>query len=260
VVFVLRPEIVRKFNSLDWKFRWDAMKTLLRVGWPSGAQFIADVLAWSMFSSVVLASAGEPAMAANTFTFRFMSVSFMPALGIGMAVTALVGRYIGAGRADIAIQRANLGFMVNAVYMFACGTALFLFRNQLMQLFTDDPEVLKIGAVLLTFAALYQLADALYVSYNGALRGAGDTFVPAIVTGILNWGMTVGLGFWVARRWPEYGATGPWAIATAYGMTLGIYIYVRFRRGKWKLIRLSGASDGVNVTSESNTVASSAAH
>src|SRR5205085_7692639 len=91
--FALAPRIVRQFNSLDWRPRFDAMKTLLRVGAPAGVQFVADVLAWAIFSSVVMGQFGETAMTANTFMFRFMVVSFMPAFGIGSAITALVGRY-----------------------------------------------------------------------------------------------------------------------------------------------------------------------
>ena len=45
--------------------------------------------------------------------------------------------------------------------------------------------------MLLIFAAVYQFFDAMYIVYNGALRGAGDTFVPAVMTGVLCWGITV---------------------------------------------------------------------
>lgn len=185
LVFAFRRPLREKFHSLDWRLDRRAMGTLVRIGGPSGAQFVADVLAWSMFSSVVLATSGETAMAANTFTFRFMAVSFMPAFGIGTAITALVGRYIGMGREDLAIHRANLGFRVNAVYMLTCGVAFYVWRNDLMRLFTSDPDVLRVGATLLVFAAVYQASDALYCSYSGALRGAGDTFVPAVATAVL---------------------------------------------------------------------------
>jgi MATE family multidrug resistance protein len=247
-VFAFQRPMREKFNSIDWHLRRQAFATLWRVGWPSGAQFIADVLAWSIFSTVVMAQAGEPAMVANMFTFRFMSVSFMPAIGIGTAVTALVGRYIGMGRPDIAVHRANLGFKVNALYMFTCGILFFLFRHQLMQLFTSDPQVLRIGAMLLIFAAVYQLADALYVSYTGALRGAGDTFIPAVATAVLNWSMTVALGFVIAKTHPQWGAIGPWVVATAYGLTLSTFMYLRFRRGTWKFIRLERQQPSDTVT------------
>jgi len=190
-------------------------------------------------------------MAANMFTFRFMSVSFMPALGIGSAIAALVGRYIGMGRPDIAMQRAHLGFKVNAIYMLACGVGFFLFRHQLMRLFTSDPQVLRIGGMLLVFAAFYQFADALYCTYSGALRGAGDTFVPALATAVLNWTISVGLGFATVKIWPRFGAAGPWTFATLYGFILSTFIYRRFARGGWRNIQLIKPA-GVNVGGESN--------
>ena len=185
------PSIRRRFGTLDWRPRLAAMGELVRLGVPSGVQVTAEVLAWSAFSMWVMAPFGTGAMAANTYVFRYMSVSFMPAFGVSVAVTALVGRYLGRGQPAVAVARAHLGFVVTAVYMIACGVALFAFRRQLIGLFTADVDVIRTGSTLLVFAAVYQLFDASYIVYNGALRGAGDTLVPAVVLGTLCWGITV---------------------------------------------------------------------
>src|SRR5439155_1509611 len=176
------------------RLRLPQLRTLLKVGIPSGVQAVADVLAWAAWGNVVMALFGTKAMAGTNFVFRYMSVSFMPALGIGTAVTALVGRYIGRKRPDIAVQRAHLGFKVAAVYMLACAAVFILFRRALMSLFAADPQVMAIGSMMLVFAGVYQLFDAIYIVYYGALRGAGDTFVPAVATAALNWGITVANG------------------------------------------------------------------
>ena len=60
--------------------------------------------------------------------------------------------------------------------------------------------VVSIGAMMLVFAAAYQLFDCVYIVYYGALRGAGDTLVPAIVTAVLGWSITVGGGLLLAQR------------------------------------------------------------
>ncbi len=125
----------------------------------------------------------------------------------------------------------------------------------LLGLFTDSPHIIQIGATLLVFAAIYQFFDAMYIVYNGALRGAGDTLVPAIVTGVLCWGLTVLGGRLLANRFPQWGAAGPWAAATLYGAVLGAFIYVRFARGRWKEIKLTGG-EGFNVVMPSATVQS----
>ena len=228
------PTVRRTYASGDWVVRPAMMRDLLKIGIPSGVQVVAEVLAWSAFSLWVMAPFGTGAMAANIFVFRYMSVSFMPAFGVSVAVTALVGRYVGRGEPAVAAARAHLGFAVTAVYMVACGLGLFLFRRSLIGLFTTDPAVIETGATLLVFAAVYQLCDALYIVYNGALRGAGDTLVPAVVTGVLCWTITVGVGRLIADRLPRLGPPGPWTAATAYGMIVGTFICVRFARGKWR--------------------------
>jgi MATE family multidrug resistance protein len=234
------PGIRRAFNLAAWKPRPAEMLVLLKTGIPSGIQIVSEVLAWSAFTMWVMAVFHTQAMAANIFVFRYMSVSFMPAFGISVAVTALVGRYIGMGRPDLAVARANLGFKVTATYMVACGILLFVFRTQLIGLFTTDQVVLNMGAKLLIFAAFYQLFDAVYIIFNGALRGAGDTLVPALFTGISCWGITVFGARWVASTWPALGPIGSWISASAYGMILGAFIVTRFVRGGWKKIDLSG--------------------
>jgi MATE family multidrug resistance protein len=255
IVFALEPSVRRKFNSLDWRFRWEQMKTLLRVGLPSGAQVVADVLAWGAFMNLVMAFFGVAGMAANNFVFRYMSVSFMPAFGISTAVTALVGRYIGRKQPEVAVQRAHLGFKVAATYMLICAVFFVIWRNQLIGLFSNDPEVRRLGATLLVFAAVYQLFDAMYIVYFGGLRGAGDTFVPAVATAVLCWSMTVLGGYFVARHAPQLGPAGPWYVATAYGGILGVFMLVRFTRGGWRAIHLDQPSQADTVPNPNLNVA-----
>lgn len=247
VGFAMTPWVRRTYNSLDFPLRMTEMKALLRVGVPSGVQVVVDVLAWGIWGNLVMSFFGTKGMAANNYVFRYMSVSFMPAFGLSTAVTALVGRYIGRGRPDIAVQRAHLGFVVALVYMLGCGAMFIIARHRLIGLFSVDPEVLRIGGVLLIFAAMYQLFDAVFIVYYGALRGAGDTFVPAVATAVLCWSITVGGGYAVARFVPQLGPKGPWIAASVYGAILSTFIYLRFIRGGWRSINLDapGESDTV---------------
>ena len=247
ILLACRRDTRLAYHLREWTFRWRQFRTMLAVGLPSGAQLTADVLAWSLFSVWVMAPFGTETMAANAFTFRFYSVSFMPAYGIAMAVTALVGRYIGAGHPEVAARRAWLGFVLAAGYMLGCGVLFLLGRHQLLKLFTGNPEILRIGSTLLVYAAIYQFFDAMYIIYNGALRGAGDTLIPAIVTMTLCWGITVAGGRAIATHLPRYGAAGPWVASTVYGILLGTFSYLRFVRGGWRRIHLNGAVSNVGA-------------
>jgi MATE family multidrug resistance protein len=235
---IFRDPVRRSFNTLDWQFRRSELLLLLRTGVPAGLQIVAEVMAWTLFSIGVMAAFGTTGLAASNYMFRYMMVSFMPAHGLGHAVTALVGRYIGMGKPEVAVQRAHLGFLLAGVYMVACGVLMVVFREPMMRLFSSDSAVIEAGKVLLVWCAIYQILDALYVIYNGALRGAGDTLVPAVVLGVLVWVVTVFGGWAIARYLPGWGVGGPWFAATCYGTVLGVWLMLRFVAGHWKSIRL----------------------
>jgi MATE family multidrug resistance protein len=243
VILTFGKSIRTQFNALDYSLRWNELITLIRIGIPSGLQWFSDVLAWSIFCNVVIGLLGPEPMAANAFMFRYMVVSFLPAIGVSAAVTALVGRYIGRKRPDIAMQRAHLGFFVTTVYIAACGIVFILARRQLIGLFTTDPRIISIGSTYLIIAAIYEISDALYIIYSGALRGASDTFVPTIAVTALCWTITVAGGYCIARYYPQAGPAGPWIIACLYGWIIGLYMLLRFTRGKWRAIHLELAEE-----------------
>jgi MATE family multidrug resistance protein len=234
----LSPAIRRVYRSNRWRLDRPAMRKLLKIGVPGGFQTVSEVVAWFLFAVWILNVFGQDAITANNYMLQYMKVSFMPAFGISAAVTALVGRYIGARQPDVARHRAHLGFKVTAVYMLVCGLVFFLGRNTLIAFFSDDPDVIRIGGALMIVAAVYQLFDGLYIIYIGALRGAGDTFVPAVATATLCWVITVGGGYAVAHLFPQLGAVGPWLAAMVYGVILGLFLLARFHRGQWQAVHL----------------------
>jgi multidrug resistance protein, MATE family len=237
-MYMARPRFVCEFGTNQWRLHLDQMRTLLKIGLPAGFQLICDITAWMIFMNVIVGAFGTTALAANSFAFTYMHLCFMPAFGVGGAVTALVGKYIGMKRHDVSMQRAHLGFFVCAVYMVAAGIGLGVFGRQLMDVFTDDPAVIEIGARILIFVAMYQIFDAMFLVYSSALRGAGDTLVPAVVQAVLVWSIVVGGGFGLIRWFPQFGVSGPWTVATVFGGILGLFLLTRFSRGRWKSIQL----------------------
>jgi MATE family multidrug resistance protein len=249
-LYIARPAFAARFNTGDVRLRLEQFRLMLRVGIPSGFQLICDIAAWTVFMNVIVASFGTAALSATTFAFTYMSLCFMPAVGVGAAVTALVGNYIGMKRPDLAERRGHLGFFVCAVYMVLAGLGLFLLRYRLMAVFSPDPQVQSLGATILVFVAFYQLFDAMFIVYVGALRGAGDTLVPAIVQACLVWTIVVGGGAVASKYAPHLGVSGPWTLANLFGAALGIFLLMRFRLGRWKSIDLNAAATS-NVADES---------
>ena len=78
---------------------------------------------------------------AGWIAVTYMHLSFMPAIGLSVAVATLVGKYVGAGQPDVAIARARLGLIMAVIYMTVCGLFFLLFRYELVEVFVGGPDL-----------------------------------------------------------------------------------------------------------------------
>jgi MATE family multidrug resistance protein len=247
VVFLM-PRLAREYETRKpWKPAIKPIKDILRVGLPAGFMFVNEMVCFGYLLVGLGGRFGPEQQAAGFIALRYMSLSFMPTVGLSIAITAIVGRLIGMGRLDLAEKRAWLGMALGIAYMGACATCFIVFREQLMGLFvTDDmdpqsaAELVRVGSMILIAAAVFQMFDAVAVTISGALRGAGDTLVPSVLTIVLSWLLIVGGGHLAVAVKPEWGAVGPWIFASAYIVVLGVCLLVRFKLGAWKRMKLSG--------------------
>jgi len=215
------------------------MRDLLKVGFPAGFGFMVNMAFWGIILFGLVGRFGKEALAATSAVFACMNVSFMPIIGLGTALTAAVGKSIGEGRKDVAIKQTSVCLRVALIYMGLVGFCFFIFRDDLMAFWSpDDKEVISIGINIFIFAAIFQVFDAMLLTYYDALRGAGDTLWLAIVEAL---GATIimGLGgFCMLKFFPELGALGPWIAATVKIIAVALANRWRFKSNKWMQIDL----------------------
>jgi MATE family multidrug resistance protein len=221
-----------------WRVQPSRIMDLVRIGWPIGLQWAADVSAWAMFLTWLVGSFGKIHIAASLFVFQYLHVSFMPAVGVGIAMSAAVGRAIGEGRLDLVERRFGVGLKLCCGYMAVCGVGFFLFGEWLVSWFSEKPEVLHLGRWMMVFAAVFQVFDGMCVSYNSGLKGAGDTRWPAVVSVSLCWLVVVGGGWMAVQLWPGAKSFGPWGASTTFIIILSMVFRYRWRSGAWRRINL----------------------
>ena len=126
------------------------------------------------------------------------------------------------------------------------GLIFFFFREPLIGFFVSQrsttPEeaeaIISIGAKLMICAAVFQTVDAFGIVYSGALRGAGDTVWPGIITIVYAWLFIVAGGWFISEWKPQWESVGPWIGASVYIIVLGITMSLRFERGRWRSLDL----------------------
>lgn len=231
-----RPALVRRFGGRPVAPSGVRIRRFLRTGAPIGGQWVLDMSAFAIFTTLV-ARMGDASMAATQAMIALLSLSFMQAIGIGLAATTLVGRYKGAGSLDAAL-RSLVSALKLAVALAIGIAALFLLAPQaLIGLFTDDADVLALAGPLLALGAAFQLFDALQIVIGGALRGAGDTRWPFFVQTLLAWALRLPLVWLFAFVW-EAGVVGAWYAEFVFVLALTLALAWRFRGGAWREIAI----------------------
>jgi MATE family multidrug resistance protein len=231
------------------------LRRLVRFGLPNGVQFSLDIAAFSTFLLLV-GRLGTTALAATNIAFNVNSIAFMPMIGLGIAVSTLVGQRLGQDRPDLAERSARSAAHAAFTYMGVVAAGYALLPGLFLRPFASgaDPatfaEVERTAAVLLRFVALYCMFDAMYFAYSSAIKGAGDTRFVLYVSLSLSWGI-MAIPSYVSWRL-GWGLYAIWTFATAYIMTGGAIFFLRFRGGKWKSMRVieqkAGAEDvGITV-------------
>ena len=245
----LSPKYARELGTRRaWRPDLERVKDIWRIGWPAGLMIGSEIVCWFVFMTVLIAGFGTAHNTAGMVALRYMHLSFMPAVGLSIAVTAVVGRQIGAGRKDLVPARTGLGLAVSLGYMGLCALCFVLFREPLVAFFVQgmndggDPEqvarIVEIGATVLIVAAAFQVFDAAAICLTGALRGAGDTVWPGVVTMALSWTCLLGLGTLFTHAMPGWGSIGPWVAAAIFITLLALAMAYRFYSGAWKRIEV----------------------
>ena len=219
-----------------WRPDLHLIRRLFHVGLPSMIE--QTLLSGGMLLyGVLVIHMGTKIYAAQRITFQVISLSFMPGIGFAMAATTLVGQSLGARKPEQA-ERATWRATFSALtWMSTIGFLAALFARWILRLFSDDPEIIRIGAEALRVIALSQPPQAFAQVLAGALRGAGDTRYPMWLTMA---------GIWLVRLPLAYlfGPVLGLSLAMIYvsnvidGTLRAILAYERFRRGRWKEIEV----------------------
>jgi len=213
-----------KIKILRFKINWTLCKRILKIGIPTGFQFIFEVSAFSA-AAIMMGWISVNALAGHQIALNLASISYMMATGLATAGMIRVSHYVGKEDKKGIREAGMVAFGMVAVFMFVCAVLFFVFRFFLPTLYIDDPQVISLAASLLVLAGLFQLSDGIQVVGLGVLRGLEDVKIPTLVTFLAYWGLGLPLGYLLAFEL-GFAEKGIW-IGLLIGLTLtaGMLLY-----------------------------------
>jgi len=230
---------IRHLNRLDGWVRIKAGEmglqreltlTTLRIGLPAGLQQVAVSLAGITVMSFIN-SFGTSVVAGYGAAMRIDQFAFMPAMSMSLAVSALTGQNLGAGKHTRVREVIRWSLTMALAITFTVATIAFFLPQTLLSMFTDDSAVLAEGALYLRTVAWTWVAFAAMFVFNGVMRGAGDTAATMMFTVGSLWLVRVPLARYLSQL---MGARGIWlaiAVSPLVGLALSFTYYLT---GRWQ--------------------------
>jgi multidrug resistance protein, MATE family len=225
----------------SFRFNRTIMKKLIHFGYPAGFEMFLNFLAFSVMVSLFQAK-GDAESTATTIMFNWDLVSFIPLLGIEIAVTSLVGRYMGAEKPKVAQHAAISAIKTGIFYSFIILLLFVCIPEPLARVFHPKSDSglfersIPIAVTMIRIATLYVLAEAVMAAVIGALRGAGDTKFTMIASVSLHW-LLVPMLF-VTLNLFNLSVIMGWLFLVILYLLFCLVIIQRFRKGRWKMIKV----------------------
>lgn len=220
----------------SYRLNWVEMKRILNIGVPAAVEQLI-LRGGQMVYGIIVGGLGTVAYAAHQVALTAESLSFLPGFSFAVVATTLVGQFLGAGNARMAEKSARLATKLAMVLMSIMGLIFFFFAPEIVRLFSNDSQVVDLGAQVLRIVAISQPSLALVMVLAGALRGAGDTRTVLYVTAAGIWVLRVALAYLFVNVW-GWGLVGAWYAMIIDLFVRGLLLLWRFRQGKWKSIRV----------------------
>ncbi|MEA4889651.1 MAG: MATE family efflux transporter [Clostridiaceae bacterium] len=196
-------------NLHAFKLRWDLLRCIFILGIPASAEQLM-FQGGRLVTQTFIARLGTDAMAANTITTSINNISLIPGQAIAIAATAIIGRQIGAHKNKEAKQQLTFLVVFSSIAMGLASLFIFITKNGFIQLYTQDPQIMRLASLILSASLLVQpLVYSTSFVIPAGLRGAGDIRYTMIVSIISMWVLRIFLGYIFSVILP-WGVLGVW--------------------------------------------------
>lgn len=221
------------FINLSWRklqFDREILDKSLKIGFPVGFQ--QAFVALSMLAMYWLVNRfGTDATAAYSVVFRIDTFASMPAMNFAMALSAFVGQNLGAQKPERVRHGLLSTFYMTTAISIAISLIGIFFAGPLMRLFTNDLQVITIGKGYLQIVSGFYVVFSTMFIVGGVMRGAGDTFIPMLITFFALWVVRIPVGYFLSEKWGYHGIW--WAVPIAWVIGLGLS-FLYYMTGRWK--------------------------
>ncbi|MFH1850689.1 MAG: MATE family efflux transporter [archaeon] len=209
------------------------IRKMFKLGFPASIEQSTRALNFTIMTLLV-ASFGTLAVASYGIGFRILSFVIIPAMGLSMANSTLVGHNMGAGKIERAVKTSQVSSLLAFMTLTVVGILLFVFAAPIAGTFIpSDMEVIQMSSVFIRIMALTFGFIGVQQVLTGTLQGSGNTVLSMTLSIATSWVINFPLAYILSKH-SSLGIDGLWwsfPISNVFGATI---LYVAYRNGSWK--------------------------
>lgn len=229
---------------------WPRLGALLRIGWPSGLENLAE-FGVSTYMSVLCTQLGTTLAAAQDVVLNLNAFVYQVPAGLSYATITRVGQAAGRNNRQQVERAANVSLAIGVGFIACAGLVFALFAHFWAGLYSNNAQVIAAAAPIFTICAFLLLGDTTFVLLASALTGLGDTRTPMIVSLLWNWGIGMPLGYALAFH-HGMALRGLWigraTASVGTGITLLLWWRLRLRKDRRSSLNLLGSLSTASST------------
>lgn len=207
------------------------LKNLLKVGVPSAG----ENLSYS-FSQVVLTYfiniLGTEALATRTYVVNIVMFVYLFAIAMAQGGAICIGHLVGEKKIRAAYLLGKYVMRISILVSLVLSCIWALMGHTLFGWLTDNPEIIRLGTIILFVDVILEVGRAINIYATNALRATGDVNYPFYVGLIVQWSIAVGGGYLLGLHW-GWGLVGMWCAFLIDENIRGILFVRRWNSMKW---------------------------
>lgn len=222
---------ILKLHPSWMKISSTIFKPLIKLSYAAGIEQLFMQVAFFV-TGIFISKLNTTAEASFRILLNIESLSFMPAIGIAIAATTIVGKHLGEDNAEESLKSGLTAAVMGAAIGTTLALLYLIFPVFALKIFSNEAQVINYSVPVLKIVALNQAFLAFVVIMIGALRGAGDTKGAMYITIIRLWLIFVPLSYYLIVR-GDYGVAGVWIAEIISFIIVALIVIRRFVKMEW---------------------------
>ncbi|MCM3032262.1 MATE family efflux transporter [Niallia sp. MER 6] len=233
IALTFKVQDIIKVNKQD-------VREMLYIGIPSAGENLSYQFSQLVITAIV-ASLGDASLAARVYITNISMLCYLFTVAIAEGTQLLVARYIGGKQYDRALKRGIKTLRIAMVASLTAAVAMAMIGSPILELFTDDYQIIAIGLPILWAVVFTEPGRAMNIVLMSSLKSAGDVRFPVIIGMVSMWGIAVTLSYTLGITF-GLGLLGVWLAQGMDEWFRGIFACKRWLSRPWERVRVKNTA------------------